>query len=68
MSVVVLSCAMEISRQYGAFFESPVLMDDYYQWKFFDQIRCVVQGMAVVCGGVVGMCWCVAAVGGVLVV
>ena len=42
MSVVVLSCAMEISRQYGAFFVSPVLMDDYSRWKFFDQIRCVV--------------------------
>lgn len=44
MSVVVLSCAMEISRQYGAFFVSPVLLDDYYQWKFFDQISYIKYG------------------------
>eukprot|EP01036_Dinobryon_divergens_P027780 gene27780-36607_t len=38
LSCVVLACAMEINRLYSAFFVSPLALDNYPKWKFFDSI------------------------------
>ena len=38
LSCVVLACAMEITRLYSAFFVSPLALDNYPKWQFFDSI------------------------------
>jgi hypothetical protein len=44
LSCVVLACCMEVNRQYSAFFVSPVALDSYPRWKFFDSISYMKYG------------------------
>lgn len=41
---MVLACAMEITRLYSAFFVSPLALDNYPKWEFFDSISYMKYG------------------------
>lgn len=49
LSTVVLACCMEITRLYGAFFMSPVMLDQSPQWKLFDDLSYMKYGYVGLC-------------------
>ena len=49
LSCVVLAAAMEITRLYSAFFVSPLALDNYPKWQFFDSISYMKFGYVGLC-------------------